>query len=96
MIESVVGIAVISTAAVIVILSKSFDMHKVLGFEIWIDLVFTIIFPLLFANSTFGMMVGVTTGLILSCTLRLMRYCMGCTKIEFRQGSFVWVYYEPN
>ena len=88
--------ALITVSALLVILLKAFELRKLLGFEVWLDIAFTVIIPLIFAKSTFGILVGVTTGLMLSLILRGLRRIYGCKKLEFRNGQLVWVAYTAH
>lgn len=57
----------------LLVLWKLFSISKVLWFEKWIDLFFTILFPLLFIGTFSGALLAVFSGLWLSLMLR----CIG-------------------
>lgn len=54
----------------LLVLWKLFGISKVLWFEKWIDLFFTILFPLLFIGTFSGALLAVFSGLWLSLMLR--------------------------
>ncbi len=84
-------------AATVLYLFSYFDVRKVLGFAMFVDVIVTAGFIYMFAGSYAGMMTGVIAGLIVSGALRIGRTLLGVKTPKFvrRTGniipSLVWV-----
>jgi hypothetical protein len=69
-------------ALVILILKLRHDtVRKLLGFDIPLDIMATLLFIWMFAGTYAGMMAAIIAGLGFSITLAIMKYFMGCKKL---------------
>jgi hypothetical protein len=84
-------------AATVLYLFSYFNIRRILGFALIIDIVVTGGLIYMFAGSYAGMMTGVIAGLIVSMSLRIGRTLVGVERptIARRKGnilpSFFWV-----
>lgn len=60
------------------LICKFFPLRKVLYFDKWIDLFFTIVVPIMFHGTFSGMVTAVFSGLFLSMYLFIAKSVVGC------------------
>lgn len=84
----------------IIVLHKVFGLPKVLWFEKWVDLFFTIILPILFMGTYSGAILAIFSGLWLSVLLRVSRLLVQPVRPDWlerwrpRQSENVGPYYR--
>ncbi len=83
----------IMVVTAILIIFLKIDIYKVIGYDIFIDLFFTIALLMYFAGSYNGMLVASSAGLILSIVLRATRWTCGYKLLKWRNGRLQWIYY---
>jgi hypothetical protein len=80
--------------AVVVVL-HAFDMEKVVGYDLIIDVAATIGFTMFYSGTYTGSTVGIFAGLFMSGYLRWYKRQHGYKKLEWDRG-FHWFYYHNN
>jgi len=60
-----------------ILICRFLPLKKVLWFDKWIDLFFTIVLPIAFYGTFSGMVTAVFSGLILSAYLLVAKWCVG-------------------
>lgn len=73
----------ISAAAIFVLFVK-LDIKKILGYDVWIDLAFTIFLGYILQGSFAGMMAALIGGLALSVILGSLKYLIGYKKLTLK------------
>jgi len=68
------------------------NIKKLLGYELWIDVFVTLIFPMLMYGTYSGMVAAFVAGIAISVALRIAKHVLGFTRYERGRG---WVEYTP-
>lgn len=88
MLTSIVINAIFMALAVYVVMLK-IDIFKVVGYDVYVDVLFTLTLAYFMMGTYQGAMVAIIAGLALSGLLRFTRWFFGYKKYEGRK----WVYY---
>lgn len=86
--EFIVLNSIITVLAVYALFLK-IDIFKIVGYEIQVDILFTIFLAWFMMNTFNGILTATLSGLLLSIILRFTRWYFGYKKYEHGQ----WVYY---
>jgi hypothetical protein len=85
----------IHTVAAVITL-HAFDMKKIAGYHIWVDVLSTIGFTMFYAGTYTGATVGIFAGLFMTAYLSFYRYWYGYKRLERSGLKFKWFYYHNN
>lgn len=74
----------------------AFDMRKVVGYDVIVDVFATIAFTMFYAGTYTGSTVGIFAGLFMSLYLRWYRRENGYKKLEREGRRLRWFFYHNN
>jgi len=80
----------------LVLVLHAFDMRKVVGYDVIVDVFATIAFTMFYSGTYTGSTVGIFAGLFTSCYLRWYRRENGYKRLEREGFHFRWFFYHNN
>lgn len=76
------------------LLAAKISILRVLGYELWIDIVLSIALFFVFIGTTSGAIIAVLGGAFISVTLAILKKIIGFERFDFRTRQ--WVYHAPK
>jgi hypothetical protein len=83
----------IMTVAAIYLVFLKLDIYKVIGYDLYVDITFTVALLMYFQGTYNGALVATAAGLFLSILLRITRYFFGYKRFRLWDGRMQWVYH---